>query len=305
MSKLYEYYNTGDDSYLVVNATIWQAQTFTPQMNYTLKSVRLKLYKQGSPNILTVSIRSTDSNGHPTKNELVGTGFDTASITTDPAGAWYEIVFSSGINLVQGIKYALYLAAATATSGNEVRWLQDSTAPSYNRGNVETTSDNGTTWTASASVAMFETWGDPYAGPSNPPQNVQVYSIPGIGIEVRATFRQANGLPATYARFQLSTVNDFSTLLYDTGQIPIQPINDGQEGAIILNWLPTKEGTYYYRLCFWDSLNYTNTDWTVWNGTTMTVQIGSTNNYQFTYTPTNENITIHFPVFISQEVSRE
>jgi hypothetical protein len=29
------------------------------------------------------------------------------------------------------------------------------------------------------------------------------------------------------------------------------------------------------------------------------------NYYQFSYTPTNESITIHFPVFVSQEVARE
>jgi hypothetical protein len=107
------------------------------------------------------------------------------------------------------------------------------------------------------------------ANPSNPPQNIQVYQIPGIGLEVRATFRQANNLPATYARFQISNVNNFTNILYDSGQVAIQPIYDGQEGAMIFKWLPTSEGTYYYRLCFWDDANYTNTTWTVWNGTTV------------------------------------
>jgi hypothetical protein len=117
------------------------------------------------------------------------------------------------------------------------------------------------------------------ANPSNPPTKIQVYPIPGVGVEVRATFKQANNLPATYARFQIATVNDFTNILYDSGQVAIQPISDGQEGVMIFNWLPTSEGTYYYRLCFWDNANYTNTNWTIWNGTTTTIQTGSMNIY--------------------------
>jgi hypothetical protein len=117
------------------------------------------------------------------------------------------------------------------------------------------------------------------ANASNPPSNIQVYPIPGVGVEVRATFTQANNLPATYARFQISTVNNFTSILYDSGQVAIQPISDGQEGVMIFNWIPTSEGTYYYRLCFWDNANYTYTGWTVWNGTTTTIQTDSTNIY--------------------------
>lgn len=105
--------------------------------------------------------------------------------------------------------------------------------------------------------------------PSNPPSNIKVFPIPGVGIEVRAKFTASNGLPATYARFQIATVNNFSTVLWDSGQVSISPIADGMEGAMIFYWIPSTTGTYYYRLCFWDNANYTRTDWTIWNGTTI------------------------------------
>jgi hypothetical protein len=97
-------------------------------------------------------------------------------------------------------------------------------------------------------------------------------------VDVRATFTQANNLPATYARFQISTTNNFTNIVYDSGQVAIQPISDGQEGSMIFGWFPPSEGTYYYRLCFWDNANYTKTGWTVWNGTTVGETVQGTYN---------------------------
>jgi len=105
------------------------------------------------------------------------------------------------------------------------------------------------------------------ANPSNAPTNIKIVPIPGKGVEVRATFTATNGLPATYARFQISTDPNFGTTVYDSGQVSINPTNDGAEGVMVFPWIPSSQGTYYYRLCFWDNSNYTNTTWTVWNGT--------------------------------------
>ena len=70
---------------------------------------------------------------------------------------------------------------------------------------------------------------------SNSPTNVKVYPIPGIGVEVKATFHQANSLSATYARFQVSTSQDFATTFYDSDQVSIIEIPDGTEGTMVLN----------------------------------------------------------------------
>jgi len=113
------------------------------------------------------------------------------------------------------------------------------------------------------------------ANPSNAPTNIKVYPIPGVGVEVHAVFHQANNLPATYARFQVSTDPNFGTTVYDSNQVAITPINDNTEGVMIFSWIPSGQGTYYYRLCFWDNANYTNTSWTVWNGTTVSQSSGS------------------------------
>ena len=107
------------------------------------------------------------------------------------------------------------------------------------------------------------------ANVSNAPTNVKVYPIPGTGVEVHAVFHQSNSLPATYARFQVATDANFASIIYDSNQVSITPINDNTEGVMVFSWIPASTGTYYYRLCFWDNANYTYTSWTVWNGTSV------------------------------------
>jgi len=129
--------------------------------------------------------------------------------------------------------------------------------------------------------------------PSNPPTNISVFKVSGgtAKIGVHATFHQANSLPATYARCQLSKVNDFSTIDYDSGQVGINPIQDGEQGSMFFVWAPADTGTYYIRLCFWDDANYTKTGWTVWNGTT----VGESSEQTATVRPIS-NYSVHLQV---------
>lgn len=105
------------------------------------------------------------------------------------------------------------------------------------------------------------------ANPSNSPTNIKVVPSPGVGVEVKATFTQSNGKPATYARFQVSTDQNFGTITYDSGQVAINLIQTGTEGTMVFNFIPSTANTYYYRLCFWDDDNKDHTAWLVWNGT--------------------------------------
>ena len=106
--------------------------------------------------------------------------------------------------------------------------------------------------------------------PSLSPTNLSVVPLPGVGVEVRATFHDANASDGTYARFEVSTDNTFATTDYDSGQVAITPITDGAEGIMVFAFIPLVIGTYFCRLCFWDDINYTKTAWLVWNGTVVT-----------------------------------
>jgi hypothetical protein len=106
--------------------------------------------------------------------------------------------------------------------------------------------------------------------PSLSPTNLSIVPLPGVGVEVRATFHDANASDGTYARFEVSTDNTFATTDYDSGQVAITPITDGAEGIMVFAFIPLVIGTYFCRLCFWDDINYTKTAWLVWNGTVVT-----------------------------------
>jgi len=166
MPTLYEYYNTGNDSYGTLYGAIWRAQTFTPATAHKVTSVKLKLYRVGSPGTVTVSIRATDASGHPTGSDLCSGTIDGNTLTTATAGAWYEITLGAGYNLSASTKYAIVARAPSGNTSNYVQWLVDSTSATYAGGCCEYSTDSGSSWTSLTDYDfMFEDWGEPLAKP--------------------------------------------------------------------------------------------------------------------------------------------
>jgi hypothetical protein len=159
--KLYEYYNTGDDSSVSVWGVQWFAQSFTVGSSpHTVAQVKLMLWRTGSPGTITVSIRATDANGYPTGSDLTVGTLDGNSLTTSSSGAWYTITFSQEITLSANTKYAIVVRAPSATSGNYVNWRLDSTSPTYAGGTYMVSGDSGASWSAPYNYDfMFEVWG--------------------------------------------------------------------------------------------------------------------------------------------------
>ncbi len=157
----FEYYNTGDDGETLSYGTIWLAQTFTPAAGHTITDVKLLLYKGNLPGTITVSIRTTDVNGHPTGNDLcVGT----TNGDTLPNGSpyeWRNVTFGGGYSLAAGTKYAIVIRAISGNGSNYVNWRLDSTSPAYTGGCLELSSNSGNSWTSYPSEFdfMFEEWG--------------------------------------------------------------------------------------------------------------------------------------------------
>jgi len=155
----YEYYNTGDDSFVGVRGVYFKAQTFTVgAVGHAVTSVKLLLYRVGSPGTVTVSIRATDGT-HPTGSDLTSGTINGNSLSTDSAGVWYEIALTS-YALSADTKYAIVVRAPSgADYNNELRWRYDSTSPTYNGGNREDSDSSGVTWSSNtASDLMFEVW---------------------------------------------------------------------------------------------------------------------------------------------------
>lgn len=158
MANLYEYYNTGDDTKSFAYGVIWCAQTFTPSIAHTITSVKLLLYRKGSPGTITVSIRATSS-GHPTGADLCSGTINGNTLTTDTAGLWYEITLGAGYAL-SATKYATIIRALSGDTSNWIGWRADISNPTYTGGCFEYSTNSGTGWfTYTVQDMMFEDWG--------------------------------------------------------------------------------------------------------------------------------------------------
>jgi hypothetical protein len=167
---IYEYYNTGDAASSNVYGDYWLAQTFTVgATGHTVTSVKLKLYRVGSPGTVTVSIRATNVNGHPTGSDLTSGSIDGNSLTTDSTGAWYEIGLVPYL-LSPNTKYGIVVRAPSGNSGNAGKWRYNSSSLTYSGGNYEESGNGGVLWSAiPLSDCMFEVWGGGLPPPPPPP----------------------------------------------------------------------------------------------------------------------------------------
>ena len=149
-----------DPALVSCRGAFWQAETFTPVVAHTVTSVKLRMYRLGSPGTVTVSVKAVDVDGHPTGGDLASgtTGGDT--LPEAYAGEWREVSLGAGAALSADTKYAIVVRASAGDVNNYLRWRWSDAAP-YPRGNHEFSSDSGVTWqTDEGRDLMFEEWGD-------------------------------------------------------------------------------------------------------------------------------------------------
>lgn len=160
MADLFEYYNTGDDNPHAAYGEIWIAQTFTPSIAHKITSVKLLLYRDGSPGTITVGIRATDGSGHPTGSDLCSGTIDGDTLTTDTAGLWYEITLGAGSNLSADTKYAIVARAPDGGGLDLFNWRADTSSPTYGGGCLEYKLSEIAQWESfTDDDLMFEEWG--------------------------------------------------------------------------------------------------------------------------------------------------
>ena len=161
-----EYYDAGA-ALLMFGSTDWLAQTFTPALPHTLKSVRLYLDKDGTCGTVTVGIRAT-SGGQPTGADL-GSG-TIAEGDVPAAGGWVCVDITPNVALPCGAVYAIVVRADGDLSS--IGWLytvNEGGPDPYSGGEMQFSDDSGATWTDVADIghpagtfadADFEEWAD-------------------------------------------------------------------------------------------------------------------------------------------------
>jgi len=159
--RLYEYYNITDEALARLWGDFWQGQTFTPGEAHTLKKVRLKMYRLGSPGNITASIKATDVDGLPTGADLCVGTTDGNTLPTTYSGEWREITDAVGCALDEDTKYCIVVRALDGDVNNYVRWLYQR-PPTYPPGEHVFSSDAGVHVEKDTTRDMkFEEWGDP------------------------------------------------------------------------------------------------------------------------------------------------
>lgn len=148
-----DYYNTGDDNATGIYGNQWRGQSFTAGSSYSIGSVKLKIYRNGTPGNITVAIYSTSS-GKP-DSSLTSVTIDGSLL--EESAAWYEFTFSTPYSLTNGTKYAIVVSAPSAPT-NGVLWRID-VGGSYAGGSLVYSTNGGAAWSEDASSdAMFETY---------------------------------------------------------------------------------------------------------------------------------------------------
>lgn len=160
-AQKYEEYAVDDDEAVELYGNIWGAQTFTTGTEaHSVTSVRLLLYREGSPGTVTVSIRKTTATD-PSGVDLTFGTLNGNNFTDAVAGVWYAFDVTP-YSLEASTMYAIVVRATAGNVTNSVWWNSDGTAGAEPNGQEETSANGGTTWTGDADDDfMFEIWGEP------------------------------------------------------------------------------------------------------------------------------------------------
>jgi hypothetical protein len=147
--QVFESYTTGQDSWVTVgyDAGIVMAQTFTPSLGHTIKTVKIYALRVGtSPNI-KIDIYETSA-GMPTGSPISTSGFVSAA-GFDTNYSWQTIIVSP-VSLSASTMYAIVLSAQAFSYWDYVQWGDDSTSPTYAGGTLVYSPNSGSTWTISS-----------------------------------------------------------------------------------------------------------------------------------------------------------
>ncbi len=162
MATKYEYYTAGQDgNYEFFEGVYWTAQTFkVGAVAHSITSVKLQMFRAGSPGTITVGIRAVDGSGHPTGADLTSGTTNGNTLTTNSAGELREVAVTE-LALSPNTTYAIVIRAPSGNASNFANLNEDGSSPTYADGNLENSSNSGGSWTArTAGDGMFEVWGN-------------------------------------------------------------------------------------------------------------------------------------------------
>lgn len=150
-----DFHAGGNDDISETFGVNWFAQTFTTSEKYDITGVQIPGYRVGNPGDLTVSIRAMAA-GVPTGADLANGTYDADTLTTNTAGEWIDVAFTSDYTLNSATEYAIVVRATAGNAANYFAWLED-TDNGYAGGTQCTSVNSGVAWAAvAANDNLFE-----------------------------------------------------------------------------------------------------------------------------------------------------
>jgi hypothetical protein len=154
------YYNPTVNGQSAVATNQWLAQSFTTTSAFTIKEIKLKMYKIGTPTAnLTFGIYATSSD-KPTGAALCTGTYDPSTLTTDSAGEEITVDLGAGVALSASTVYSIRVTTTDDVSNTGVMKLIGTTGTTGRLAYYSTNS--GSTWIADSDgdgCWWFETWG--------------------------------------------------------------------------------------------------------------------------------------------------
>ncbi|HEY78459.1 MAG TPA: PKD domain-containing protein [Dehalococcoidia bacterium] len=160
VETLYESYTTGDDTPYTCWGNTWQAQTFTPTSNHNITRAEMLMVRDSDfTGTVTVSIKNTDGSNHPTGTDLTSVSFNASAVPT--TAGYVSATFSTPIAVSQATRYALVVRSIRTSTSGQVWWRADGSSPTFSFGNMEQSTDGGSTWSSFSPDFLFRIYGDP------------------------------------------------------------------------------------------------------------------------------------------------
>ena len=161
---LVERYITGDDYDRAINGKYWRGQTFTigntgENADHNITSVKLFVYKDGSPGAFDIAIRAVDGSHLATGGDLTTGSTSGDTLPTSSPYEWREITLTP-YGLSASTEYALIASAPAGDTSNRVFWRVDSSSPGYTGGWQLESGDSGASWSGATEYdRLFEEYG--------------------------------------------------------------------------------------------------------------------------------------------------
>lgn len=151
-------YTSGDDALEDFYGVNWLSQTFTTSDSFNTTSVKIKVKRTGTPSTITIGIQALDGNSKPDGTDLTSGSLDYTDLIDDGDTEWITIPLDD-YTLSASTTYAIVIRESSGDASNKYQ-ARKVTTGTYSGGNILTSDDSGSTWTAGTSDILLDIYGD-------------------------------------------------------------------------------------------------------------------------------------------------